>query len=134
MKILIIEDEYLIAEGVSLTLQSAGHEVTGIAEDLASAVALARRQPPDMAFVDIKLANGSNGLDVARELKALGIACVFATGNPPNKAQAGGVGLGYIAKPFSPRVLVQTAAFVAGLLGGAAAVTAASAPNGFIAL
>lgn len=132
MKILIIEDEFLIAEGVSLTLQSAGHEVTGIAEDLSTALALARQEKPDMAFVDIKLANGSNGLDVARALKAMGVACVFATGNPPNKAQAGGVGLGYIAKPFSPRVLVQTAAFVAGTLSSSA--PAATAPNGFVTL
>ncbi|MBK1842800.1 response regulator [Azospirillum sp. YIM B02556] len=129
MKILIIEDEYLIAEGVSLTLQSAGHEVTGIAEDLSSALALAGQERPDMAFVDIKLANGSSGLDVARALKGMGVTCVFATGNPPNKAQAGGVGLGYIAKPFSPRVLVQTAAFVAGVLSSGA--SAAMAPNGF---
>lgn len=132
MKILIIEDEFLIAEGVSLTLQSAGHAVTGIAEDLPTALALAGQEKPDMAFVDIKLANGSNGLDVARELKAMGIACVFATGNPPNKAQAGGVGLGYIAKPFSPRVLVQTAAFVAGMLSPCG--PAAAAPHGFVTL
>ncbi|BAI75814.1 two-component response regulator (plasmid) [Azospirillum sp. B510] len=132
MKILIIEDEYLIAEGVSLTLQSAGHEVTGIADDLSTAVALAGREKPDMAFVDIKLANGSSGLDVARELKMMGIPCVFATGNPPNKAQAGGLGLGYIAKPFSPRVLVQTAAFVSALLSPCA--PAATAPNGFVRL
>ena len=85
-----------------------------------------------MAFVDIKLANGSNGLDVARELKAQGIACVFATGNPPSKAQAAGVGLGYIAKPFSPRVLVQTAAFVSRLLSPCA--PAAAAPSGFVTL
>ncbi|CAO3431120.1 response regulator [Azospirillum endophyticum] len=132
MKILIIEDEYLIAEGVALTLQSAGHDVTGIAEDLPSALALAGRETPDMAFVDIKLANGSSGLDVARELKTMGIPCVFATGNPPSKAQAGGVGLGYISKPFSPRVLVQTAAFVSGLLSPSA--SAGAAPNGFISL
>ncbi|MFS2009166.1 response regulator [Azospirillum sp. CT11-132] len=132
MKILIIEDEFLIAEGVALTLQSAGHEVTGIAEDLPSALALAGKETPDMAFVDIKLANGSNGLDVARELKALGIPCVFATGNPPSKAQAGGVGLGYIAKPFSPRVLVQTAAFVSRLLSPCA--PSAAAPSGFVTL
>lgn len=132
MKILIIEDEYLIAEGVSLTLQSAGHEVTGIAEDLPSALALAGQERPDMAFVDIKLANGASGLDVARELKGMGIACVFATGNPPSKAQAAGVGLGYISKPFSPRVLVQTAAFVDGVLSSGA--PAAMAPNGFISL
>ena len=133
MKILIIEDEFLIAEGVALTLQSAGHEVTGIAEDLPSALALAGKETPDMAFVDIKLANGSNGLDVARELKALGIPCVFATGNPPSKAQAGGVGLGYIAKPFSPRVLVQTAAFVSRQLLSPCA-PAAAAPSGFVTL
>ncbi|WP_049976101.1 response regulator [Azospirillum sp. B506] len=132
MKILIIEDEFLIAEGVSLTLQSAGHEVTGIADDLPSALALAGQERPDMAFVDIKLANGSNGLDVARELKAMGVACVFATGNPPNKAQAGGAGLGYIAKPFSPRVLLQTAAFVAKSLSPCA--PEAVAPNGFVTL
>lgn len=132
MKILIIEDEYLIAEGVALTLQSAGHEVTGIAEDLPSALALAGQERPDMAFVDIKLANGSSGLDVARELKAQGIPCVFATGNPPSKAQASGVGLGYIAKPFSPRVLVQTAAFVSRLLSPCA--PSAAAPSGFVTL
>lgn len=129
MKILIVEDEALIAQGIKLTLDAAGHEVVGVAEDLPTAVAAARRQQPDMAFVDIKLANGSNGVEVARELKAMGVACVFATGNPPDPAKAGGLGLGYIAKPFSPRLLVQTAAFVARVLSGGN-----SAPNGFVYL
>ncbi|PWC39638.1 response regulator [Azospirillum sp. TSO35-2] len=133
MKILIIEDEVLIAEGIALTLQMAGHEVVGIADDLTSAVSLALEQAPDMAFVDMKLANGSNGLDVARALGAMGITCVFATGNPPNPAQARGLGLGYIVKPFAPRLLVQTVAFVSHFIAAEGAAVN-GAPNGFIGL
>lgn len=129
MKILIVEDEALIAQGIELSLDAVGHEVVGIADDIPSAVALAQARCPDMAFVDIKLANGANGMDVARELNALGIACVFATGNPPDPAKARGLGLGYITKPFSHHLLVQTAAFVGRVLTGGN-----GAPKGFVAL
>jgi DNA-binding response OmpR family regulator len=126
MKILIVEDETLIALGIEMTLTAAGYDVIGIADDLPKAVALALELKPDMAFVDIKLANDSNGVDVARELKVMGIACVFATGNPPDPANIRGLGLGYIAKPFTHHLLIHTAAFVARVLIGGN-----GAPRGF---
>jgi two-component system, response regulator PdtaR len=126
MKILIVEDEALIALGIKTTLVAAGHDVVGIADDLPKAVSVARHQRPDMAFIDIKLANNSNGVEVARELKAMGITCVFATGNPPDPGEVQGLGLGYIAKPFTHRLILQTAAFVARVLVGGN-----NAPRGF---
>lgn len=134
MKVLIVEDEYVIAEGVALTIQMAGHEVTAIAEDLAGALSAARQTPPDMAFVDIKLANGSNGLEVARELTAMGIVCVFATGNPPDPLQARGLGLGYIVKPFPPKLLMQTTAFIAQFLTSGRGAGQQILPHGFVRL
>ena len=126
MKILIVEDEALIAVGIEMTLTAAGHDVIGIADDLPKAVALAREWRPDMAFVDIKLANNSNGVEVAHELKAMDIACVFATGNPPDPIKVRGLCLGYIAKPFTHRLILQTAAFVGRVLMGGN-----GAPRGF---
>jgi DNA-binding response OmpR family regulator len=118
MKILIVEDEALIALGVQTTLTEGGHDVIGIADDLPKARGLAEREKPDMAFIDIKLANNSDGVEVARELSALGITCVFATGNPPDPERVRGLGLGYIVKPFPHRLLLQTVAFVARVLVG----------------
>ena len=104
MKILVVEDEVLIAEGIEMTLSAIGHQVIGIARNLGEAVDLARELSPEMAFVDIKLAHGSCGLDVARELTALGITCVFATANPPDPNRARGLGLGVHSETIHPPV------------------------------
>ncbi|MPR35663.1 response regulator [Salmonirosea aquatica] len=55
LKILIIENELLVALDIRVTLESAGHSVTGIARDAKEAQRLVRDDPPDLAIVDITL-------------------------------------------------------------------------------
>ena len=109
LRILIVEDEALVALEIEEALSAAGHEVAGHADDLAGAVALGRRTRPDLALVDINLANRCSGLDVAAELMRCGIPCLFVTGNCPTH-QGEGLALGCLHKPFNDRILLGAVA------------------------
>ena len=112
MKILIIDDEALVAMSLEFLLKLDGHEITGIAPDTASAIRSADECPPDLAFVDIQLARGASGFDAAAELSERGILCFFLTGNVPAKPRPD-LALGCIEKPYSEEV-IQAAARIAG--------------------
>jgi CheY-like chemotaxis protein len=100
LRILIVEDEILIALELESLLQDAGHEVLGIAASADEAVSMGRDLGPDLAFVDIHLADGPTGIEVARQLARHGVMVLFMTANakriPDDFAQAHGV----IAKPI----------------------------------
>jgi DNA-binding response OmpR family regulator len=99
LRIAIIEDEALVALEMEDHLKDAGHEVVGIADTLKDAIRLIEDTAPDLALVDIQLAEGSSGLDVAQELNARGVPCVFATGNCPGRERDDA--LGCLHKPFN---------------------------------
>lgn len=67
-KVMIIEDETIIAMDLKGIVQSMGHDVTGIARTHAAAVDLAGRVRPTLALADIQLADGSSGLDAINEI------------------------------------------------------------------
>ena len=100
MKILLVEDEYFVARSIKILLETMGYEVVGIADDVASAVAEAEQTGPQLAFVDIQLAQGGSGLDAAAELQKRGGICIFLTGNPPGESRPD-LALGCLPKPFS---------------------------------
>ena len=100
MKILLVEDEYLVARSIKFLLETMGYEVVGIADDVASATSEAERTRPQLAFVDIQLAQGDSGLDAAAELRKRGVVCIFLTGNPPGGPRPD-LALGCLPKPFS---------------------------------
>ena len=100
MRILLVEDEYLVAASIKFLLEIEGYEVVGIADDLASAVNEAERTRPQLALVDIQLAQGDSGLDAAAELQKRGVICIFVTGNPPIEPRPD-LALGCLPKPFS---------------------------------
>ena len=70
MRILIVEDDAVIAMVLADSLEDAGHEVVGPAATMAEALALCEgaAPPPELAVLDINLRDGSNGVDVARAL------------------------------------------------------------------
>jgi len=65
-KILIVEDEPIIAEDLSTIVQKAGYEVIGVANDGSRALDLLHSRNPDIALLDIALDSGISGLDIAR--------------------------------------------------------------------
>lgn len=119
LRVLVIEDEALVALEIESFLFAAGHMVVGVAEDRASAAELAQRTEPrpDLALVDIRLANGASGLQVAADLAALGIAVLFVTGNCP--AERGqGLAVGCLHKPFTEGELLASVAAAEAVLRG----------------
>ena len=79
LRILIVEDEMLVAMNIEDMLLDLGHEVTGIASRLAPALALAGEAEIDAAVLDVNLA-GERSFEVADLLRERGIPFLFATG------------------------------------------------------
>lgn len=117
MKILIVEDEFMVAMTLRALLKKQGHDVVGIADDVVSAVNEAERTQPQLAFVDIHLAKGESGLDAAAELQKSGVICIFLTSNPPNGPRPD-VALGCLPKPFSDKSLAATVKIAEAVIEG----------------
>lgn len=96
---------------MSMVLDLAGHQVVGIADDAASAVKLVARSRPDLALVDIKLANNSDGVEIARRLKARHpVKLVFVSGHLDSHTQMRAASVepaGYVVKPYSAQRLLK---------------------------
>jgi len=82
-RILITEDEMIIAIDLENLVSELGHEVVGIATTREQAVRLAKEQEPDLVLADIQLADGSSGVDAASDIvHNLGIPVIFITAFP----------------------------------------------------
>lgn len=69
-RIMVIEDEAIIAMDISGIVEQMGHEVTGVARTRDAAVKLAHQTPPDMILADIQLADKSSGIDAVNDIFA----------------------------------------------------------------
>ena len=107
-KILIVEDEYVIAEGVELYLRKEGFQ-TERAKDGKRALELWRAFKPDLILLDIGLPE-LDGLEVLKTLRVSDrVPVILMTARAEEIDELLGLGLGaddYITKPFSLRVLV----------------------------
>jgi len=113
LRILIVEDEFLIALELESLLQDAGHDVVGIAATSGEAMALGQQLGPDLAFVDIHLADGLTGIDVARSLSAQHhVTVLFMTANAKRIPEDFAGARGVIAKPYTERGVKEALAYV----------------------
>ena len=103
LRVLIIEDEMLLAMDLEIVVEDCGHEVVAEAVCLHSAEALPDLALPDLAIVDVNLANGTSGLDVSAMIQRRWVdaVIVFVTANPAKIPSDFGGAHGLIAKPFS---------------------------------
>lgn len=127
-RILVVEDEALVALEIQSGLEDVGHEIVGVADRTAAAGTLARAMKPDLALVDIRLARGDSGLDVAADLTRLGLPCLFVTGNCPLDRGIG-IAVGCLHKPFDEWQLIQAVAASMAVIRGAPAPN--RLPRGF---
>jgi CheY-like chemotaxis protein/DNA-directed RNA polymerase specialized sigma24 family protein len=82
-RILIIEDEPLTAAHLAELVGSQGHIVTGTARTHHDALALAKKDKPDLILSDIQLADGSSGVEAVNEiLGGFEVPVIFITGHP----------------------------------------------------
>ena len=116
IRILIVEDEGLVAEDLKETLNGIGYEVPGIADTGEGAIALAAEHQPDLILMDINLSGDMDGITAGGEIRSRwGIPIIyltaFATQAIIDRAKKT-VPSGYILKPFNERQ-IQTAIEIA---------------------
>ena len=111
MRVLIVEDDPLIAMDVEMAFEDAGHAVVGMARTADEAVALARRHEPSLVVMDLRLADGTSGADAAREIRTFsGVAIAFASGNidPAVRDELRAFEpIAMLPKPYSPNELLR---------------------------
>ena len=102
-RILIVEDEPLVAFDNEHMLGEFGYEVVATVDSLADAVRVIGNEQIDLILSDIKLNGDGDGMDVARAAAAKGVPVLFVTGNSPVEARS--LGIGCLAKPYTDKVL-----------------------------
>ena len=118
MRILIVEDEPLIALNTQADLEAAGHTVTGIAMTSREAFRLAETDRPDLILMDVRLAEG-NGVEAAQVIHAhWGILSLFATSYADISESVGNAAIGCLRKPYDQRSLVQSIQIVEQVMNG----------------
>ena len=104
-RVLIVEDEWILAASAEAALEEAHCTIVGIAVTADDAVRLAEAERPDLVLMDIRLRGARNGIDAAREIRErFGIRSLFVTANSdPETRKLGGAAdpAGWVQKPVS---------------------------------
>jgi len=126
MRVLIVEDEALVALELEELLLGEGFEVVGSAANAAQAIDLGRRHRPDLALLDLNLADGLTGPRIAETLVHERLATVvFVTGQANLLPSDLHGAFGVIEKPCVDRAMVEALRFLSSYLCGKATKTAA---------
>ena len=102
-RILIVEDEPLVAFDLEHLLGEEGYEVVSTVASLADATEVIANQALDLVITDVSLDGDGNGTDVARAAAARKVPVLFVTGNCPEEARS--LAIGCLAKPYSDKML-----------------------------
>lgn len=130
LKVLIVEDDLMLADSAEEILVEHGYEVSGIARTVADAVALARHSRPDLVMLDLRLADGGFGTEVAAQLPPLGRpGILYVTGNTSQFALTPADGDACLAKPYRSTDLLRGLEIVAEIV--ATGTAQQPFPNGF---
>jgi DNA-binding response OmpR family regulator len=126
VRLLVVEDEPLIAFDTEHVLTDASYEIVATVDRVADAVAVLRSDDGvDLVLVDVNLADGS-GLDVARAAMVAGVPVLFVTGNCPVEAVT--LAAGCLSKPYQQRDLIGAIEAIDAQLAGR---KPKRLPNGF---
>jgi DNA-binding NarL/FixJ family response regulator len=110
-RILVVEDDFLVAAEIETALSEAGFDVAGVAATAEEAFALAQARKPALVVMDLRLAGEHDGIHAAVEIfRKLGIRCIFATAyydqDSLERAKPA-MPLGWLQKPYSIVSLVN---------------------------
>jgi DNA-binding response OmpR family regulator len=108
LKVLIVENDVMIADYLEDVLVDGGYEVCGIATHVDEAIRLGRLHQPDLGVIDLRLAEDRFGTEVAASLcPGGGFGALYSTGNPDHPLLANAAGEACLAKPYSPEALLS---------------------------
>ena len=110
-RILIVEDDFLVASDVEAAQTEAGIIIAGVASSAEEALELAETHQPVLAIMDIRLAGKRDGIDTALDLFGThGIRCVFASAHHDEVTRARAQPahpLAWVPKPYAMASLVE---------------------------
>lgn len=109
-RILIVEDEILVAVDLETTLLDLGYDMVGIAPDLSTARGYFG-QDIDLALVDLNLRDGLTGPEIGRTLSAQGVTVLFVTANPRLLGNGIAGAVGVITKPADEEMVKSCVAY-----------------------
>ena len=116
-RILVVEDEPLVAFDNESTLGDLGYEVVATVDSFEDAIALIDREQIDLVLSDLRLQGDRTGLDLARAAKKRGVPVLFATGHHlPD--EAANLAIGVLTKPYSERTLKNALESIDRMLAG----------------
>ncbi|MFT3912302.1 MAG: sigma 54-interacting transcriptional regulator [Ferruginibacter sp.] len=110
-KLLIVEDEFIVANDLRLILERAQYDVIGIAESVEEAEDHLHRNKPDLVILNIRLKGKLTGIDLARKLRTEHIAFIYLSANSNQKTLENAKTTepyGFIVKPFREKDLLVT--------------------------
>ena len=108
-RVLIVEDEFLIADDLSRALRTVGGEPVGPVPTIEQAEDVIRQRPVDAAIVDLNL-RGEMASDFIRTLTAAGLPCLIVSGYGEDALPQSVSGIPRLEKPVSPASVVDALA------------------------
>jgi len=108
-KILIVEDEFIVANDLRIMLERAGYNVCGIAASASKALELVASTQPHWVLLDIFLQGEETGVDLAKTLKDQDIPFIYLSANtnrPILEAAKATMPYGFLVKPFREKDLL----------------------------
>jgi len=116
-RIMIVEDEPLVAFDNEVLLADAGYEVVATLDSYADAVAQLDKEAVDLIVSDVTLSGDQDGIALAREARRRGVPVLFVTGRVPDNAAD--LVVGCLTKPYTGGTLKSALECVDRHLGGA---------------
>ena len=110
-KILIVEDEFIIASDLRMILERAGYEIAGIASSVPKAMEIINLKRPAWVFVDIHLVGKLTGIDLAIQLNELHIPFIYVSANSNQSILEMAKATrpyGFLVKPFREKDVLVT--------------------------
>jgi CheY-like chemotaxis protein len=108
-KVLVVEDETIVAEDIAEVVESSGHDVVAKAPSAEQAMVKAAAERPELAIIDIRLSGRMDGVELAASLrKRYGVAVIFLTAYADEATLERAKVTephSYLIKPFEPREL-----------------------------
>ena len=116
--LMIVEDEALVAMTLRDELEDAGYHVFDLTDRHAEALEVAKACKPDLALVNIRLAGRDDGIELAEQLKSLGIPVLLISGQVSRARSAQTVAIASLPKPYDAADMVLAVAYLMARLQG----------------
>ncbi len=130
VSVLIAENDLMMADMLEEIVVGGGYEVCGIARTVEQGVALGERYKPDLALLDVRLAGGGLGTEIAARLDRKGsMGVLYATGNAGQIRLSNADGEACLGKPYRPVDVIRSLQIVEQIIG--TGTTSLSFPSGF---